>query len=422
MAQTRVVILGGGFGGLTVARRLLRMRLGDRIAITIVDQHEESVYTPWLHEVASGMVHASALRDIEIDLVAVRGIRYRRATVQNIDRVTRHVLCDDGVTIPFDIAVCALGSISNDFGIPGVSAFGLDLKRSGDARAIRERLAVMLQQAGRGKRQRMLVVGNGANGTEYAAEVASMIIMAEQRKLITRGMLTVSLFGMAPEPLMMLSPFLRRRTLTRLAALGVQCEGSLALESMRDGSAVFQPMEKGVPVGKSRVEAFDCCVTTLGVKMPEVIQALPFEKNERGRIIVDAMLRAKDETAIFVLGDCAVGPGAVAEPQTAQVALHQSRVVAKNIAAIIRQRPLTRYQPKRLQSIVCTLGKGYALGKVFGVPVWGYTIAMLRRVIDARYFFLATPFADAMRRMLRGFLTYAKEADIKKSSLHVDRS
>ncbi len=422
MAQTRIVILGGGFGGLSVARRLLRKRLGDRIAITIVDQHEESVYTPWLHEVASGMVHASALRDVEIDLVGVRGVRYRRATVRTINRVSRHVLCNDDIAIPFDILVCALGSVSNDFGIPGVSAFGLDLKRSRDAIVIRERLAEILQQAARGKRQRVLVVGNSANGTEFAAELASMVIMAEQKRHLQRNMVTISLVGMAPEPLMILPASLRRRTVRRLEALGVRCEGSLTLASMRDGSALLQPVKDGIACGSSRHEAFDCCVTALGVKMSDVVLGLPFEKNERGRILVDEMLRIRGESAMFGLGDSVAIDGKTPDPQTAQAAVYQSRWVAKNIIAIVNQQPLRPYRSKGSWDMIVTLGKGYALGTLYGVPVWGYTIAILRRVIDASYFFLATPRVEALRRMVRGFLTYAKETDIKKESLHVDRS
>lgn len=422
MAQTRVVILGGGFGGLSVARRLLRMRVRNRLAITIVDQHEESVYTPWLHEVASGMVHVSALRDVEIDLVRVRGIRYRRAIVRSIDRVSRHVLCDDDSSIPFDILVCALGSVSNDFDIPGVSAFGLDLKRSRDAIAIRDRLADILAEAARGRRQRILVVGNGANGTEYAAEVASMVLMAEQKRCIGRNMVTVSLVGMTPEPLMIFPAPLRRRAMRRLKALGVRYEGSLSLASMRDGSALLQPTRDGIALGPSRHEAFDCCVTALGVKMSDVVLGLPFEKNERGRILIDEMLRVKGESAIFGLGDCVAIDGKVAHDQTAQVAVHQSHTVARNISAIVKQRPLVPYRSKRSWSMIVTLGKGYALGTLFGVSVWGYTVAILRRIIDANYFFLATPWPEAFRRMLRGFLTYAKETDIKKESLHVDRT
>lgn len=419
MSQTRVVILGGGFGGLSVACRLLHMRVRHQLAITIVDQYEASVYTPWIHEVASGMVHGSALRDAEVDLAAVRGVRYRRATVQSIDRASRHVLCEDDTTIPFDILVCALGSISHDFDIPGVSAFGLDLKRSSDALAIRDQLADMMQRARKGKRQHILVVGNGANGTEYAAEVASMILIAEQRKRIARGMMRVSLVGMTPEPLGMLPASLRRRALKRLETLGVHCEGAVSLASMRDGSALVQPMKDGIPFGASRHITFDCCVTTLGVKMSDVVLGLPFAKNERGRILVDDMLRVKGESAIFGLGD-SVAHEQRPDPQTAQVAVHQSYTVARNIAAIVRQTGLVPYRSKHSWSIILTLGKGYAIGTLFGVPVWGYTVAILRRVIDAKYFYLVTPFSEAFRRMMRGFLTYAKETDIKKTSLHMD--
>jgi NADH:ubiquinone reductase (H+-translocating) len=413
MAQARVVILGGGFGGLSVAQRLLRKRLGDRIAITVVDRHQESVYTPWLHEVAAGTVHVSALRDVEIDLVSVRGIRYRRATVRGIDHVARHILCDDDSTIPFDILVCAFGSVSNDFGISGIAAFTQDLKRSSDAVQIRERLAELLKRASKNTPQRLLVVGNGANGTEFAAEVASMVRMAERGGVIPDGRVAITLAGMSPEPLAMLPTFLRRRTVRRLEALGVRCEGSLALASVRDGSALLQPMHNGIAVGPSRHEAFDCCVTALGVTMPDVVQSLPFAKNERGRILVDDTLRVLGEPAIFGLGDSVAVNGRSPDPQTAQAAVYQSRTVARNIAAIVMQRALVPYRPKRSWSMLMTLGKGYAVGMLFGVPVWGYTVAILRRVVDANHFFLATSWNDALRRMVRGFLTYAKEGDIK---------
>ena len=420
MTQTRVVILGGGFGGLCVARRLLRKRLRDQIAITIVDTHEESVYTPWLHEVAAGTVHTSAMRDAEIDLVAVRGIRYRRATVLSIDRATRHVLCADDSAIPFDILVCALGSVSNDFGIPGVAAFGCDLKRAEDAVMLRERLAEILQRAAKGERQRVLVVGNGVNGTEYAAEVASMIAIAEEKDSIPVDMVSVRLLGTSPEPFMMLPPWLRRRSIARLEAIGVECEGNVSLVSLSDGGALVQPLRDGLPDGPSRHESFDCCVVTLGVKVPEVVLGFGFAVNERGRLLVDNALRIQGETAIFGLGDSVAIAGKVPDPQTAQAAVYQSRYVAKNIVATIAGRPLKPYRTKRSWSIICTLGTGYAVGKIFGVPVWGYTVAILRRGIDAKYFFLATSWRDALRRMIRGFLTYAKEGKIHSHLTDLD--
>lgn len=413
MTQTRVVILGGGFGGLSVAQRLLKKRLGDKVAITIVDQHQESVYTPWLHELAAGMVHVTALHDVEIDLVSIRGIRYRRAVVQNIDRAARHVLCEDGVTIPFDILVCALGSVANDFAIAGVRAFTHDLKRPSDALGIRQQLAELLQNAARGMHQRLLVVGGGANGTEFVAEVASMVNIAVRRGVIDRDRVTLTLVGRESEPLSVLPALLRRRAARRLHALGVRYEGGLALASVRDGSALLQSVENGIPVGSRRSEAFDCCVTALGVRVPDVVSAFPFKKNERGRILVDETLRVLGEPAIFGLGDCVALDGDAPDPQTAQAAVYQSRWVARNIAAIITQRSLAVYRPRRSWSVVLTLGKDYAVGVAFGLPIWGYTVAILRRLIDAHYFFLATSWTDGMRRMARGFLTYAKDRTIK---------
>ncbi|MFA6017907.1 MAG: FAD-dependent oxidoreductase [Patescibacteria group bacterium] len=421
MSQTRIVILGGGFGGLCVARRLLRCHLRDCIAITIIDQNVESVYTPWLHELAGDISQNSLVRDCEIDLVSIRGIRYRHGVIESIDRVNRHVLCADGMTVPFDILVCALGSVANDFQIPGVGAFAFDLKRASDAVRIHERLSSIILRAKRGKRSRLLVVGAGANGTEFAAEVASAIRSLVQRGVLQKKMIDVVLADSSSAPLMMFSPMLQKRAFRRLAAIGVQCDMGVSLTKLQDGIATFQPIESGIHKGKSYTELFDCCVVTLGVKVPESIHSFSFRTNERGRIFVDSTLRVEGEPAIFALGDCAILNNANGDPQTAQAVIRQSKTVVKNIVALIRSRSLQKYQSKKKWDVIISLGHKYALGSIFGVPVSGYTVSILRRVVDFHYFLLVLPFWEACRRMTKGSQTYAK-GDIIETNKNMDPS
>lgn len=421
MSQTRVVILGGGFGGLCVARRLLRSHLGDDIAITIIDQNIESVYTPWLHRLAGDVSHESLTQDCEIDLVSIRGVRYRHGVVESIDRTNRHVLCADGMTVPFDILVCALGSVANDFQIPGVGAFAFDLKRVSDATSICERLSSMILRAERGMRSRLLVVGAGANGTEFVAEVGSRIHSLVRRGVIAKNAIDVVLADSSSAPLMMLSPMLRKRALRRLTAIGVRCDMEVSLTKLQEGIATFQPIESGIHKGASYTESFDCCVVALGVKVPESIHSFSFRTNERGRILVDSTLCVEGEPAIFALGDCSILNNSNGDPQTAQAAIRQSKTVVKNIVALIRSRSLQKYQSKKKWDVIITLGKKYALGSIFGVPVSGYTVSIFRRVVDFHYFLLVLPFWEACRRMTRGSQVYAK-GDIVQTTENMDPS
>lgn len=410
MNQTRIVILGGGFGGLSVARRLLKSSFVWRNAtITLIDQHPESTYTPWLHEVAGGSAARPACGDSDIALETVRGLRYRRGTVDHLDTVDRHILLADGSSIPFDILVCALGSISNDFGIPGVSGFALDLKRTTDALKIRERFAALVDQAKRSKEsQRLVVVGTGANGTEFAAECATTINHLIKKGTLRKGAIDVALIGSTAEPLLMLSPRQRAKSIQRLQRIGVSLHVNTALTGVQAESIMIRPMKDGVPIGQPQAMSAAMTVVALGVKVPDVVMDLPFEKTDRGRVRVDASMRVLNQTAIFALGDCAAIDGRAPEPQTAQVAVAQSKIVARNILGLIKQKPLVNFRIRNRWDIVLTLGEGYAIGTALGVPVSGYTISILRRAIDAKYFFLVLPKWEACARMIRGFLTYGK--------------
>lgn len=413
MTQTRVVIVGGGFGGFSVARRLLRSSVSNRVAVTIIDPSSASVYTPWLYEVASGGLLDSDLRG---DLVRATDIvfeqfpeiRFRKCAMQSIDAVARNVICADGSAIPYDICVLAIGSVSNDFGIPGVKQFSTDLKRTSDALMIRTELSGIIQDASI-KIQRIIIAGAGANGTEFAAEFAATIRALERRDAIPRRSVEVMLIDAGSEPLKMLSPFLRKKTQARLRDLGVVLRMNTALANVAEHSVGLRSVVNGIPTEKIETVSCDYCVTALGVKMPEVIASLPFVKHPKGRVLVDGALRTIEYRDVFVLGDAAfVNDGKYPDPQTAQVAVEQSIIVAKNIIAMMTKRPVKPYRQHKRWDILIALGGKYAIGRAIGIPIWGYTAYILRRFVDARYFISVLPLRSAITRVVKGVAVYAK--------------
>ncbi|MEK7632790.1 MAG: FAD-dependent oxidoreductase [Patescibacteria group bacterium] len=413
MTQTRVVIVGGGFGGFSVARRLLRSSVSHRVAITILDPSSASVYTPWLYEVASGGLLEDSLRgdlvratDIMIDQFS--GIRFRKSALQSVDPIVRNVVCTDGSAIPYDICVIAVGSVSNDFGISGAKQFATDLKRTSDALMIRTELSNIMQSASV-KQQRIVIAGAGANGTEFAAECAATVRALEKRGALNPRSVEVMLIDSGDEPLKMLSPFLRKKTQARLRDLGVVLRMNTALVNVAEHSVGLKHIVKGIPSEKIETVSCDYCITALGVQMPEIVASLPFEKHPKGRIFVDDALRTLEYRDIFVLGDAAfVKEGKFPDPQTAQVAVEQSMTVAKNIVAMITKRPVSMYRQHKTWDILIALGGKFAVGRALGVPIWGYTAYILRRFVDARYFFSVLPWRNAFVRVVKGVAVYGK--------------
>lgn len=397
MTQTRVVIVGGGFGGLSVATQLLHSRLAHHLAITLVDAAPVSTYTPWLHDVAAlgDDAHSS---DIPLD--SFSGLRFRLGTVQTLDPVARHVILQNGDAIPYDICVLALGSVSNDFGISGVKTFGISVKRTEDALAVSRKTLAVLRDASPAKPQNIVVVGGGVNGVEIAAECASIVSRYASAHPEKHDAVRVLLADSAEKPLPILSSFLRRKALDRLSALGVTLRNASALSAVTSDSVMFRSMKDGVVSSKEETLACALCICALGVKMPDAVLHLPFARHAKGRILVDTSLRVLGRDDVFALGDCAMlEHESFSDPQTAQVAVLQSQTVARNILALVSRRPVRRYVQRRRWDILIALGGKYVVGTALGIPVWGYTAFILRLFVDVRHFLSVLPFQEALRRV-----------------------
>src|SRR5688572_1549412 len=183
----RVVIVGGGAGGLELATRL-GDRLQRRVEVTLIDRHRTHVWKPKLHEIAAGSMDLSAH---EVDYLAQshwHGFRYRIGEMVGLDRERREVQVapyfdDEGrqVTPPrsfaYDTLVIAVGSQSNDFGTPGVAEHAMKLESLGDARRFHARMvnacirAHAQSSALRPEQLKVAIIGAGATGVELAAEL-----------------------------------------------------------------------------------------------------------------------------------------------------------------------------------------------------------------------------------------------------------
>ena len=406
MDPTRVLILGGGFGGVAVARELERLvpRLGRPVEVTLVSQDNYLLFVPMLPEAATASVELthilSPLREL------LRRTRIRVECVESIDLVaqtvtTRHPTRRVEQVLAWDHLVIALGNTVSLANLPGVAQHGFPIKTIGDALQIRNRVLEMLEAAENtadpDERRRMLtfvVAGGGYSGVEVAAELNGFVREMELAAypVVQPADVRVVLVHAGRRILPELSASLAEFAQRKLADRGVEIRLGARLAAATADHVVLE--------GGERIDAHTLIVA-IGACPSPVVQQLGVPM-ERGRINVDAALRLAGRTSVWALGDCAAVPhpqtGQPAPP-TAQFALREGRTVARNIAATIRGRPPRRFTYTGLGEMV-SLGHHSAVAELFG----RFKVAGLPAWLMWRGFYLSR--LPGLERKLRVFLDW----------------
>jgi NADH dehydrogenase len=342
---TRIVILGGGFAGVTTAKSLERAFGADRdVEFTLVSETNALLFTPMLAEVAGSSLEAT---HISCPLrTSLRRTQIIRGCVRAIDLTGRSVELgvgasdgsEQGSTLPYDHLVLALGSTSNYFGQHNVEREALDFKSLLDAIRIRNRVIEMFERADREsdveKRSPLLtfvVAGGGFAGVELAGalnDFARGIVVDYPR--LHGDEIRVVLVHARDRVLPELSPSLAAYAQDRMSARGVRFLLNTRVADARPGVVVLHSGEE---------LATRTLVWTAGTAPNVVLQTLPVPRDKRGAVIVDTTLAVPGQPGLWALGDCAsVADARTGEPcpPTAQFALREARTLATNLRAAIR--------------------------------------------------------------------------------------
>ncbi|MBA4067539.1 MAG: NAD(P)/FAD-dependent oxidoreductase [Isosphaera sp.] len=383
---TRVVILGGGFAGVTAARRLER-HFGRRsgVEVTLVDGENFSLFTPLLPEVPSGSLQA---KHIVYPLRAtLRRTAVRQAEVREIDLDRRVVVaahcakCREA-PLPYDHLVLAFGGATNFFGLPGLAAHARTMKTLADATALHAQLVDKLEHAdleddpeARRALLTFVVAGGGFAGVETAAQVNDFVRSAGRYyPRVGPGEVRVVLVHSGPRVLPEVGEKLSAYALRQLGRRGVE----VRLGTRVTGCAADR-------VGLSTGEELAChtLVWAAGVAPHPLIAALDLPKGAGGRVAVDATLRSVGRPEVWALGDCATVPdlarGGVCPP-TAQHALRQGKVVADNVAAVLAGKEPVPFKYKPL-GLMAGLGRRSAVAEVMGLRFSGFLAWWLWRTV-----------------------------------------
>jgi NADH dehydrogenase len=362
----RIVILGGGFAGMTLAEQLEKMFGADpAVTFTLVSDANAMLFTPMLAEVAGGSLeptHISAPLRTSLHRTSVL-----RGTVTTIDFQRRCVMLDGDATggssielggneIFFDDLVLALGSVSNYLGLEGVERTAFDFKTLLDAIRIRNHVIDLFERAerevDRARRLQMLtfvVAGGGFAGVEIAGALNDFTrgILADYRRLEFDD-LKIVLVHSRDRILPELSESLGRYALDRLRARGVTFELETRVVDAQPGKVRLTSKE--IPT--------ETLIWTAGTTPHPLLKELPFELERRGAVLVDSALNVKQQTNAWALGDCAsitdAKSGKVCPP-TAQFALREARTLAENLYAKQKGRPLKPFHFNSLGAL-CVIG------------------------------------------------------------------
>jgi NADH:ubiquinone reductase (H+-translocating) len=380
-----IVIVGGGAGGLELATRL-----GDKLGkkkranVTLIDASPSHLWKPLLYEVAAGSLDSYAERLEYLAQGHWHHFRFRLGRMDGLDRARQEVrvaptLDDDGVEIiprrsfPYDTLIIAVGSVGNDFGVPGVKEHCIMLDTPEQAREFhRHHINACLRAHTQDNdvtpgQLTVGIVGAGATGVELAAELHDTT-----RELSSYGLekidpdksLKLLLVEASDRILPGLPPRLSAAAAERLAELGVE---------MHTKERIVEVRRDGMLTADGKFIPASMMVWSAGIKAPDFLKDLDgLETNRINQLVVRPTLQTTRDDNIFALGDCAACPmpNGSNVPPRAQAAHQQASLMAKAICRRFRGKPLLEYAYRDYGSLVA-LGRFSPVGNLMGALTGG---------------------------------------------------
>ena len=384
--KTQIVVVGGGAGGLELVAKLGAKYGRKTHDIVLIERNRTHIWKPLLHEVAAGSL------DANLDEVGYRshchkwGYRYVLGALEGIDRAAREVVLapiieQDGEQImgshrvPYDYLVMAVGSVSNDFGTPGVARHCIFLDDQRLADLFRHRLLDHCLRVSRSLSQdpdaeayvRVAIVGGGATGVELAAELfnAAAVLKYYGLETFDESRLKVTLIEAGPRILPALPEDLADAAKKELEKLGV---------SVRTGVAVTEATAEGMITASGELIPADIRVWAAGVKAPPFLKDIAgLETNRGNQLVVAPTLQTTRDDRIFALGDCAACPQPGSDrpvPPRAQAAHQMATTVLHNLERAISRQPLKPFVYHDHGSLV-SLSRFSTVGSLMGNLVGG---------------------------------------------------
>ncbi|MEH7155998.1 NAD(P)/FAD-dependent oxidoreductase [Neobacillus drentensis] len=381
MNKPKIVILGGGYGGIITSKKLEKLLKSGEADVTLINKHEYHYITTQLHKTGVGTASDKQIAMSIPELINPDKTNFITATVSNVDTANQEVQLEGGEAVKYDYLLVALGFEGQTFGTPGVKEHAFELRSFRSSKAIYHQIKKQLnlyKEDQDPSRLTFVVAGGGFTGIELLGELADGLpkLCKEHEVPFEK----VQIIGIEAAPSVI--PFFPKQsvqyTTEVLEKLNIKL---ITATKILECTADKVILENNIEVPTKTI------VWSCGVQGNTIVQkwGLPIE---RGKLAVDPYLRVKNTKNVFSIGDCSLfmKDEKTALAPTAQVALQQAPVCAKNIVATLRGESLTAFEYHHKGS-VASIGLSAGVGKVGSVRLSGLIGAFMKLVIEARYLF-----------------------------------
>ena len=334
--QPRIVIVGGGFGGLFTA-----LELTNSGEVTLISRDDHFLFTPLLYEYVSGEVEAWHIAPRYRELLDDQ-MRFIQGSVTEVDLARREVAVEGRIRrIAYDVLVLAVGGVTNYAGVEGAEQYAIPFRRLAHADQLRQRMIQTLDRvppssAPQDARRAVTfaVVGAGASGVELATKMSDLLHDAFRRRGLP-GSPRVLIIEMGDRIVPGMGSEIREFVEEALGNARIEVHTRTRVRRITPDGLVFEHNGEQTELQAAGV------VWTGGVSVNPLIAKLNVEKERRGLVIVEPTLQVRGYPEVFALGDIAYYPNVSASlAGTSQLAYQQSGLAARNVQALIQGKPL----------------------------------------------------------------------------------
>ena len=417
--MVRILILGGGFGGIRCALDLEKKLVKSRVEfeITLIDRKGYHLFNASIYEIASAYGIKRDLFAIELkktvcipyaDIFEGKKINFIDAEITDVNLVTKKVTTKGGHNLDYDYLVFGIGGETTDFNIPGIREYAHKFKTLEDALFINQKLDELSVQFTEGNRTEpfsFLICGGGFTGIELAAELGCCTKVIKEKCRLRGRCSNITLFEAGQKILSMVTEKERNIIKKRLTKLGIIIMENSPIEEVGTN---FIKLKNGY-----KLEG-DLIIWTAGIKPNRFLsQIVSLSISPSGRIAVDDKLRMTGFENIFAIGDNIEFIDSKTQrsvPAMAYVAVDQGKIAAGNIFELIEKKlpKLKQYKPFYSIWIVSAGGKYAVAHLINGLTVKGFWGWLIKEIVDIRYFMSILPIHKAFKLYWEEFTIFVK--------------
>jgi NADH dehydrogenase len=389
LRKPKIVIVGAGYGGLMTTVRLQKLIGVNEADVVLINKNDYHYETTWLHEASAGTLHHDRVRYDIRDVIDRSKVDFVQETVIEINKEDKKVILENG-EVDYDYLVIALGGEPETFGIKGLKEYAFGISNVNSSRQLREHIEYQfatynMEEEKNDDRLSIVVGGAGFTGIEFLGELSNRIPELCHEYDVDFNKVKIICVEAAPTVLPGFDPELVNYAVSQLERKGIEfLIGTAIKECMPDGILVAKGEEE------PRVIKAGTVVWAAGVRGNSIIEKSGFDAM-RGRVKVQPDLRVPGHDDVFIIGDSSLVINEEINrpyPPTAQIAMQQGEVVARNLAALIRNKTNLESFVFDNKGTVCSLGENDAIGVVFGKKVTGTTASIMKKVVDNRSLFM----------------------------------